>query len=44
MMMTFTGLTDCDKDRGDDDDDVFPGPIELPDSDDSDFVMSKIVI
>ena len=35
----FTGLTDCDKDRGDDnnDDDVFPGPIELPDSDDSDF-------
>ena len=33
----FTGLTDCDKDRGDDDDDMFPGPIELPDSDDSDF-------
>ena len=34
----FTGLTDHDKDEGDDDDDdVFPGPIELPDSDDSDF-------
>ena len=30
----FTGLTDHDKDRGDDnnDDDMFPGPIELPDS------------
>ena len=36
---TFTGLTDRDKDRGDDDDDddVFPGPIEPPDSDDSNF-------
>ena len=36
----FTGLTDHDKDRGDDnndDDDVFPGPIELPDSDDGNF-------
>ena len=35
----FTGLTDHDKDMGDDndDDDVCPGPIELPDSDDSNF-------
>ena len=38
----FTGLTDHEKDWGDDDDDdddddVFPGPIELPDNDDSDF-------
>ena len=37
----FTGLTDHEKDRGDDDDDddgdVFPGPIELPDGDDRDF-------
>ena len=32
-------MTDCDKDRHDDndDDDVFPGPIQLPDSDDSNF-------
>ena len=29
----FTGLTDHDKDEGDNDDDVFLGPIELPDSD-----------
>ena len=38
----FTGLTDHDKDEGDDDDDdddddVCLGPIELPDSDDSNF-------
>ena len=43
----FTGLVDCDDDKGDDDDDEnddendddekFPGHIEMPDSDDSDF-------
>ena len=35
----FTGLIDHDKDRGDEDDDgdMFPGPIELPDSDDTNF-------
>ena len=36
----FTGLIDCDDDKGDDeneDHEEFPGCIEMPDTDDSDF-------